>query len=49
VRDRELEDEQQLSTRGHHDSHGTVHENRSRCLSSSREPLGHCRRTNDLR
>jgi hypothetical protein len=49
VRDRELEDEQQPPTRGHHDTYQAVHQKRSRGLSSSRELLGHRQRTSDLR
>ena len=48
VPDRETEDEEQPSTPGHDDSHGSIHESRSCFLGTSRELPGHDRRTTDL-
>ena len=48
VPDRETEDEEQPSTPGHDDSHGSVHESRSCSLGTPRELPGHERRTTDL-
>ena len=46
--DRETEDEEQLSTRGHDDSYGSVHEHRLCFPGTSGELPGHGQRTTDL-
>jgi hypothetical protein len=46
--DREIEHEEQPSTPGHDESHGSVHKSRSRSLGTPRELPGHGQRTTDL-
>ena len=48
VPDREIEHEEQPSTPRHDESHGSVHESRSRSPGTPRELPGHGQRTMDL-